>query len=294
MTDSTSFTTITSLVKLPDDIIQLIKTKLPFTTIYKFHLEGDINATQHLLKEGKKIIIQLDNLIHPDSGYPLIDYLSFKTNDSGMEYSLKTSISGAIHISGVENQNRLKDTPIATDFDFNNLENITKHIWNMLICVKAQTADIYKYNQLIKSASAFLTMESETPELYDTICDDIWKCLILEYLDPKYNSSFEWLGGYKKWKYICRAIDNFPTRYKINTLTQQKYALTILIITYLEHKDEIMHMYANEPESIDTDKKYYEELTSLIKTISGNGHLAASIICNQFVKNTFYFMSSIL
>jgi hypothetical protein len=239
---------------LHNEVIDLIISKLSYHNIYKLHLSGYTNATYYLLLEGKKIITQLETLIHPDSGY----------------------------------------FPISSDFNFNNLETITKHIWNLLICVKPQTEDskIYKYNQLMKSVSAFLTMECEAPGSYDTICNDIFEYLIVEYLDSEYCIALEWLGEYTKWKYIFNAIDDFPIVYKLDTLSQQKYGLSILILTYLEHKDEIMHMYDNQSKSIDTDTKYYEMLVSLIKTVSGNGFLAATIISNQFVKNTFYFMTT--
>jgi hypothetical protein len=41
--------------------------------------------------------------------YPLSGFWCFNTNDFGMEYSPKSLISGAIRITGIENQDRLKD-----------------------------------------------------------------------------------------------------------------------------------------------------------------------------------------
>ena len=42
--------------------------------------------------------------------YSLSGFWCFNTNNFGMEYSPKSKISGAIRITGIENQDRLKDT----------------------------------------------------------------------------------------------------------------------------------------------------------------------------------------
>lgn len=252
MAASALITTSTNSSALSDDIIRLIMLELSYPTIYKLHLEGNTIYTKYLLDEGKRIITLLDDWIHPDSGY----------------------------------------YPITEDFDFGNLELVIKHIWNMLICLSSVShpdAPDYMLGEA-HNACKFITMECECPNTYDDMCADMWKFIILKYLDSEYDSSMEWLGGYRKWKYICGAIHDYPEIHELDTLPKQKYALSILIMTYLENKDEIMHLYENEYEKIDTNEKYYRVLTSLIAVVSKNGHLGAEMVSKQFVKNTFYFM----
>lgn len=251
---SASEHTTVVITALPYNIIALILQKISYTTIYKLHLEGNKVLTRHLVKEGKKIITLLENLIHPDAGY----------------------------------------SPISADFDFTNLDLITKHIWNMLICVSSNT-DSDMIQQLLYHACAFISMECDAPDSYYNMCSDIWEFIIIKYLDSEYDEiTNSLLGDYKKWKYIFRAIKDYPGIHGLNTLAKQKYALSILIMTYLQHKDEIMHLYDDdyyESEKIDTNEKYYYELKSLIATVSGNRHLDAEMVSRQFVKDTFYFMS---
>jgi len=235
---------------LSDDIIELIMSELPYSTIYNLHLEGNTIYTSYLLEEGKRIISLLEDWIHPCA-----DYQSTKTN-----------------------------------LNFTNLDVVIKHIWNMLICLSSVSHPDMSNNMLF-DACAFITMECNYPDTYDDMCSDMLEFIIIKYLDTEYDLSMEWLGGYKKWKYICSAINVYPKIHELDTLPKQKYALSILIMTYLEHKDEIMHLYDNEYEKINTDEKYYKVLTSLIAVVSGNGHLDAELISSQFVKDTFYFMS---
>jgi len=246
----TAISTSNNEAELPIEIIELIISKMHYPSIYRFHLEGNKVLTGHLLKEGKTIITLLENLIHPDAGY----------------------------------------SPIGADFDFTNLDLITKQIWNMLICVSSNT-DSDMHQQLLYHACAFITMECDTPDSYDEMCSDIWETIIVRYLDSEYDSTMEWLGGYKKWKYIFRAIEEYTSVHGLDTLAKQKYALSILIMTYLKYKDTIMNMYEDEHERIDTNEKYYAELTNLVAVVSGNGHLGTSMVSTEFVKETFYFMS---
>ena len=239
---------------LPDEIISLILQKMSYSTIYRLYLEGNATCHNYLLKQGKKTIDLLEQWIHPDAGY----------------------------------------CPIETDFAFTNLELITKHIWNMLICVSS-TADSDIPLQLLRDAHYFITMECDIPDSYDDMYSDIWEFIIIKYLDSEYDEiTNSWLGDYKKWKYIFQAIKDYPERHGLNTLAKQKYALAILIMAYIEHKDEIMHLYDDDDdefEKIDTDEKYYYELKSLIATVSGNSHLATEMVSGQFVRDTFYVMS---
>lgn len=179
--------------------------------------------------------------------------------------------------------------PITKDFDFKNLDLIIKHIWNMLICLSSISHPDIPEN-LLRNACGFITMECECPNTYDDMCTDMWEFIILKYLDSEYDSSMDWLGGYNSCKYICSAIEKYPVIHELNTLAKQKHALSILIMTYLEYKDEVMHLYDSEYEKIDTNKKYYEELKSLIAVVSGNAHLCVEMVSRQFIKDTFYFM----
>lgn len=235
---------------VPDEINELTISKMSYPLIYRLHIEGNIIATHYLLKSGKIIITLLENLIHPDAGY----------------------------------------CPIGTDFNFTNLDLITKQMWNMIICVSSST-DSDMNRQLLYHVCAFISMECDIPDSYYNMCSDIWEFIILQYLDSEYDSNLGCLGGYKKWKYILRAIEEYPAKHGLDTLAKQKYALSILIMTYLDHKDPIMHMYDNEYERIDTNKKYYRELKALITSVSKNAHLDAEMISSQFIKDIFYFMN---
>jgi hypothetical protein len=246
---ATSTATSTNALELSNDINELIISKMHYSTIYRFHLEGNVIFTRHLLKEGKSLITHLENLIHPDAGY----------------------------------------SPIGADFDFTNLDLITKHIWNMLICVSNTNSDMHQH--LLYHVCGFISMECDAPDLYNAMFSDIWESIILLYLDSEYDSTMESLGGYKKWKYIFRAIERYTSTHGLDTLAKQKYALSILIMTYLEYKDTIMNMYEDEYKQIDTNEKYYDELRNLVAVVSGNGHLGTSMISREFVNETFYFMS---
>lgn len=247
----TSTSTSTNATELPNELIEIIISKMHYPIIYKFHLEGNTVLTCHLLKEGKRIITLLENIIHSDAGY----------------------------------------SPIGDDFDFTNLDVITKQIWNMLICV-SPNADSDMHQQLLYNACAFITMECDVPHSYDGMCSDIWEFIIVRYLDSEYAETTNgWIRGYKEWKYISRAIEEYSVIYGLNTLAKQKYGISILITTYLKYKDTIMNMYEDEYARIDTNEKYYGELKSLIATVSGNAHLGVSMVCSRFVKDTFYFMS---
>ena len=238
-------------ITLSNDIIDRIVSKLSYPTIYSLYLEGNAICHNYLLTQGKKTITLLEECIHPDSGY----------------------------------------YPIEDDFDFTNLDKIIKKIWNIIICLSTVFNPNLPANML-SDACAFILMEYDLPESYSNMVDDIWDSIIVRYLDSEYDETTNsWLEGYKKWKYICCAIDEYPHIHALHTAAKQKHALAILIMTYREHKDEIMHMYEHEYEQIDTDKKYYNELKSLIRVVSGNGHLGVEMVPNQFVKDTFYFMS---
>jgi hypothetical protein len=178
-------------------------------------------------------------------------------------------------------------SPIGDDFDFTNLDVIIKQIWNMIICISS-LSNIN--NELLSETFAFITMECEEPDSVYDIYSDIWETIIIEYLDSEYSSHMNWLGGYKRLKYICRAISKYSSTHNITTLNEEKYTLSILIKTYLGYKEEIMQMYSHEEEKIDTNQKYYKELRNLIATVSHNGDLATSLVSKEFVKKTFYFM----
>ena len=179
-------------------------------------------------------------------------------------------------------------TPIRDDFDFTNLDLIIKQIWNMLICISI-IADSDTHQQVLYNACAFISMECDAPDSYDNMCSCIWDSIIEQYLDSEYASYMDMLGAYARFKYIDRAIEAFPAIHKLDTLATQKYALSILIMTYLKHKDVIMNMYNDENERIDTNKKYYDELRKLIVTVSGS--FDVTIISKKFVKDIFYFIS---
>jgi len=234
--------------QLPIEIVDLIISKLPYPTIYKLFLKGNSIATRLLLKEGKRIITLLENLIHPEAEY----------------------------------------SPIGDDFDFTNLDLITKQIWNMLICVSLN-ADSNLHHQVVYDACAFISMECDIPDSYDNMCSGIWESIIMKYLESEYASYMEMLGGYGRWSDIYSSIKEFPVAHGLDTLAKQKYALSILIMTYLKCKDTIMNMYEDEYERIDTHEKYYDELRNLIATVSG--YFDVIIISREFVKKTFYFMS---
>jgi hypothetical protein len=237
------------LSDLPDEIISLILSKMSYATIYRLHLEGNTIYTNYLLDDGKRIISLLEEWIHPDAGY----------------------------------------RPIGADFDFTNLELITKQIWNMLTCVSS-TADSDIPLQLLYDANDFITMECDVPDSFKNMCSDIWKVIIKEYLDAEYNPGMEWFGGNVKWKYIYRNIEEYPAVHGLDTLAKQKYALSILIMTYLNYKNKIMHLYGAY-DVLDTNEKYYLGLKSLIVGVSSNSSLDMVLIPRQFVKDTFYFMS---
>jgi hypothetical protein len=251
-------------ITLADDIIDIILSNLPYSTIYKLSLAGNAKYHSYLLSQGKELILCLEGWMHPAAEY----------------------------------------NPISKDFDFTNLDLIIKHLWNMIICLKSvwvieysnstsstQSNMSISRNMLI-DVYGYITMECDYPESYHDMTDDIWECIIITYLDSEYDETGNgWLGGYKKWKYICRAIENYPKQHELDTLAKQKHALTILILTYIEYKEEIMAMYENEYQRIDTDEKFYNELKSLIAVVSKNGHLGAEMISRQFVQDTFYFMN---
>ncbi len=205
-----------------------------------------------LLEDGKQMLIELEKYwIHPDAGYiPIPDY---------------------------------------TKFDFGSLEAISRQLWNAIICVDGTLNADDDFADLKYNVLSFLTMECPPPPSNNAMCEDMWQQIILLALDTDYDPGMDWLGGYKKLKYIQRAIKRFPTDHGLDNLAKQKYALAILIETFYTWKDEIMHLYPGE---IDTPEKYYRELKGLISQVSGNGYENNLIVHPLFTLNTFDFMKN--
>jgi hypothetical protein len=245
-----------------------------------------MSATNSEITRSIALSDNIIDIIMPKLSYPTIYNLYLKGNAIYHNYLLKqgqkiiTILEEWIHPAAGY-------TPISADFEFTNLDKIIKHIWNMIICLSSNLPANILYD-----ACNFITMECDVPESYDVMIDDMWDFIIVRYLDSEYDvTTNSWLGGYKRWKYICNAIDEYSETHLLDTPAKQKYALVILIMKYIEHKDEIMHMYEDELEQIDTDEKYYNVLQSMIMVVSGNRHLCTEMIPQQFIIDTFYFMS---
>jgi hypothetical protein len=237
---------------------------------------------------GLSLPNEIIELIIKKLSYPTNYKLHLECNLAATTYLLNNGKRIISQLGNYINPNS-KYYPIPDDFDFTNLEKITQHIWNMLIYIEP-ISDSDKYKQLMLDVCSFLTMESPAPDSYNDMRDNIWEEIIVQYLDSEYDSTLDFLGEYKTWNYIFIAIEEYAVNHGLDSIDKQKHALVLLIMTFLDLKHEIMHMYDGEVERIDTDKKYYEEFKRLIKTISRNGHLDTEMISDEFVKNTFYFM----
>lgn len=236
---------------LPDELNRLIIGKMPYYSAYKL-MENESNremVMKKLLKDGKEMLIELEtHWIHPESGYiPIPDYATF---------------------------------------DFSSLDAITRQLWNAIICVDGQLNSDYDLTDLLDDVQGFLTMECPPPPSYDAMRNNMWQNIILLALDTEYHPGMDWLGR-KKYKYIQRAIEEYPSVHELDTLAKQKYALGILIQTFIERKEEIMHMY---PGHVNTHQKFYNELVDLICQASDNGYEENLIVHPLFARNTFNFM----
>lgn len=253
----TSTITITEFIDaLPIELNKLIVRNMSFPDAYQLMHHPQLTEHQRdivretLIDDGKRMLEQLEEYwIHPESKY--------KPNQEPSK-----CIS---------------------------LESITRQLWNAIICIDKELipGQETQITELENDVLAYLTMECPPPSSYDDMCDVMWQRIILLSLDTDYDSGMDWLGSYKKLKYIYRAIEKFPTIYGLDTLAKQKYALTILIKTFHSWRYEIMNLYPGE---IDIPIIFYRELQCLVARVSLNGDIGTHLIEQQFVKDTFDFI----
>jgi hypothetical protein len=242
-----------------------------------------------LIARVMNVIKQLGRYVHPDSGYeglPDLPDLTDLTDLTDLNYcnladALRALWNIVIHVDisiPCDNFNSDDDPSEHIQLDYYYVDSIRKN--NDLVAL-----------ELLQTTFAILTMESDRPSSYDAMNQDILENIIFNYLDSEYDDYRFWLGGYKCWKYIYKAIDCYSNVHNLDTIEKQKHCLAILIFQYITHKNNIIFRYRNESRLIAYDAIYFSELCNLIATVSGKGNLGTRMIDGNYFSTIFDFFN---
>lgn len=252
---------------LPTELLELVASYLAPREHFMIATR-DVGFMPSLIKRVKDVIWQVSDYVHPDACYSGIPDLNDCNLDTALIALWNIVLCMDVSFPDPVHENAVHDGETEVNDNFDN-DPVALDVLS-LVC-------------------EMLTMESELPASYDEMNEDILRCIIYEYLDSEYDDARFWLGGYKAWKYIFKAIEHYPKIHDLDTIEKQKHCLVILIYQYLTHKNEIIEHYRNESTPIDSDALYFSELCTLIAVISGNGHLGTRMIDRDYFKNIFDF-----